>query len=184
MASSSSSRRQPPLRPSSTANRSARGAEKRNNTPGFLTDANDDEYSLASGRQVPHSYLVKLIKRSKTNGILNLASRGLTEGKLIVQMIMFKNEYFVNHFFFFFFYLVPSEIFLDELPEDENQQRQKAKVPDFSQNNTETWWTREPLKTLDLSSNSLTTLPQEVETLNYLVVLNVGIVFFLFLISL
>jgi hypothetical protein len=73
----------------------------------------------------------------------------------------------------FVFGLVPGEIFLDEIVEDENQQRQKNKIPDFSQNNTEAWWAREPLKTLDLSSNSLTTLPNEIETLDYLVVLNV-----------
>ncbi len=73
-----------------------------------------------------------------------------------------------------FFGLVPGEIFLDEIVEDENQQRQKNKVPDFSQNDSGgAWWTREPLKTLDLSSNSLTTLPDQIETLDYLVVLNV-----------
>jgi hypothetical protein len=77
-----------------------------------------------------------------------------------------------------FFFLVPGEIFLDEIVEDENQQRQKSKVPDFNQNDTETWWSREPLKTLDLSSNSLTTLPNQIETLNYLIVLNVYFFFF------
>ncbi|CAF4177496.1 unnamed protein product, partial [Rotaria magnacalcarata] len=79
----------------------------------------------------------------------NLASRGLTE--------------------------VPTEVFAEEVVEDENQQRQKAKIPDFSQNTTEAWWNREALKTFDLSSNSLTTLPNEIETLNYLIVLNVWI---------
>jgi len=78
-----------------------------------------------------------------------------------------------------FFFLVPGEIFLDEIVEDENQQRQKSKVPDFNQNDTEVWWSREPLKTLDLSSNSLTTLPNQIETLNYLIVLNVYFFFFL-----
>lgn len=63
---------------------------------------------------------------------------------------------------------------MEEIVEDENQQRQKNKVPDFSQNDTEAWWAREPLKTLDLSSNALTTLPNQIEALNYLVVLNVG----------
>jgi hypothetical protein len=70
--------------------------------------------------------------------------------------------------------LVPSEIFLDEIVEDENeQQRSKVKVPDFNQNDNQSWWNREALKTLDLSSNSLTSLPNEIETLNYLIVLNV-----------
>ena len=69
---------------------------------------------------------------------------------------------------------VPPEIFLDEIVEDENQQRQKVKVPDFNQNNNETWWSREPLRSLDLSSNSLTTIPNEIEALNYLLVLNVN----------
>ena len=69
--------------------------------------------------------------------------------------------------------LVPEEIFLDEIVEDENQQRARVKVPDFSQNDNESWWNRESLKSLDLSSNSLTTLPNEIETLNYLLVLNV-----------
>ncbi|CAF1052171.1 unnamed protein product [Rotaria sp. Silwood1] len=147
MASSSSTRRHPPLRPSSTTNRTSRGVEKRVNTPALSNDINDDEYGIASGKQVPRSYLLKLIKRSHMNGILNLASRGLTE--------------------------VPIEIFADEIVEDENQQRQKSKTPDFSQNDTETWWNRESLKTLDLSSNSLTTLPNEIETLNYLIVLNI-----------
>jgi hypothetical protein len=77
-----------------------------------------------------------------------------------------------------FFFLVPGEIFLDEIVEDENQQRQKIKVPDFNQNDTETWWSRESLKTLDLSSNSLITLPNQIETLNYLIVLNVYFFFF------
>ncbi len=76
-------------------------------------------------------------------------------------------------FYELIFGLVPGEIFLDEIAEDENQQRQKNKIPDFTQNDTETWWTREPLKTLDLSSNSLTTLPDQIETLDYLIVLNV-----------
>lgn len=70
----SSARRQPPLRPSSTANR-----VKRVNTPAL---SNDDEYGIANGKQIPRSYLLKLIKGSRMNGILNLASRGLTEGKL------------------------------------------------------------------------------------------------------
>jgi Leucine-rich repeat (LRR) protein len=144
MASSSSTRRQPPLRPSSSTNRTARGVEKRVNTPAL---SNDDEYGIANGKQIPRSYLLKLIKGSRRTGILNLASRGLTE--------------------------VPGEIFLEEIVEDENQQRQKNKIPDFSQNETEAWWTREPLKTLDLSSNSLTTLPNQIETLDYLIVLNV-----------
>ena len=68
---------------------------------------------------------------------------------------------------------MPEEIFLDEITEDENQQQSKMKIPDFNQNNTETWWNREPLKTLDLSSNALTILPKQLETLNYLIVLNV-----------
>ncbi|CAF3857900.1 unnamed protein product [Rotaria sp. Silwood2] len=147
MASSSSARRHPPLRPSSTTNRAGRGVEKRVNTPALSNDINDDEYGIASGKQVPRSYLLKLIKRSHMNGILNLASRGLTE--------------------------VPVEIFAEEIVEDENQQRQKSKTPDFNQHDTETWWNRESLKTLDLSSNSLTTLPNEIETLNYLIVLNI-----------
>ena len=74
--------------------------------------------------------------------------------------------------------LVPSEIFLEEIVEDENQQQQqrsRVKVPDFNQNDNEGWWNREALKTLDLSSNSLTTLPNEIETLNYLIVLNVRV---------
>ena len=87
MASSSSSgRRQPPLRPSSTTNRTGRGVEKRLNTPAFANDPNDVDYSIASGKQVPRSYLLKLIKRSYTNGILNLASRGLNEGKTLVEI--------------------------------------------------------------------------------------------------
>ncbi|CAM4976766.1 unnamed protein product [Rotaria socialis] len=143
----SSARRHPPLRPSSSTNRTAREVEKRVNTPGLSSDINDEEFGIASGKPVPRSYLLKLIKRSHMNGILNLASRGLTE--------------------------VPPEVFAEEVVEDENQQRQKAKIPDFSQNTTETWWNREALKTLDLSSNCLTTLPNEIETLNYLVVLNV-----------
>lgn len=65
------------------------------------------------------------------------------------------------------------EIFLDEIVEDENQQKPKLKTPDFSRNDNETWWTREPLKNLDLSSNMLTTIPPQIEELNYLVVLNV-----------
>lgn len=74
--------------------------------------------------------------------------------------------------------LVPSEIFLEEIVEDENQQQQqrsRVKVPDFNHNDNEGWWNREALKTLDLSSNSLTTLPNEIETLNYLIVLNVRV---------
>jgi hypothetical protein len=81
----SSARRHPPLRPSSTTNRTVRGTEKRVNTPALSTDANDDEYGIASGKQVPRSYLLKLIKGARMNGILNLASRGLTEGKLIIE---------------------------------------------------------------------------------------------------
>lgn len=73
----SSNRRQPPLRPSSTANRAVRTAEKRVTTPALSTD---DEFNVANGKQIPRSYLLKLIKGSRTNGILNLASRGLTEG--------------------------------------------------------------------------------------------------------
>ena len=71
-------------------------------------------------------------------------------------------------------FLVPIEIFLDEIPEDENQQKPKVKTPDFNRNDNETWWSREPLKTLDLSSNLLTVLPDQIEALNYLVVLNVN----------
>lgn len=74
--------------------------------------------------------------------------------------------------------LVPSEIFLEEIVEDENQQQQqrsRVKVPDFNHNDNEGWWNREALKTLDLSSNSLATLPNEIETLNYLIVLNVRV---------
>jgi hypothetical protein len=78
---SSSTRRQPPLRPSSTTNRT--GVNKRVNTP---VVSNDDEYGIANGKQVPRSYLLKLIKGSRMNGILNLASRGLTEGKLVINM--------------------------------------------------------------------------------------------------
>ncbi|CAF0899731.1 unnamed protein product [Rotaria sordida] len=147
MASSSSARHHPPLRPSSTTNQTSRRVEKRVNTPALSNDINDDEYGIASGKQIPHSYLLKLIKRSRMNGILNLASRGLTE--------------------------VPIEIFADEIVEEENQQQQKSKTPDFNQNDTEGWWNHEPLKTLDLSSNSLTTLPNQIETLDYLIVLNI-----------
>ncbi|CAF0783658.1 unnamed protein product [Adineta steineri] len=148
MASSSSSasaKRHPPLRPSSTTNRAVRGLEKRINNTNLSNDTHDDEYAIASGKQVPRTYLLKLIKGSRMNGILNLASRGLTE--------------------------VPTEIFLDEIIEDENQQRPKLKTADFTQNNTDAWWNREPLKTLDLSSNSLITLPNEIETLDNLLVL-------------
>lgn len=74
---SSSNRRQPPLRPSSTTNRAVRTAEKRVTTSALSTD---DEFSIANGKQIPRSYLLKLIKGSRTNGVLNLASRGLTEG--------------------------------------------------------------------------------------------------------
>lgn len=77
----------------------------------------------------------------------------------------------------FFFSQVPNEIFLDEILEDENQQKPKLKTPDFSQNNNEAWWTKEPLKTLDLSSNLLTIIPDQIEELNYLVVLNVNFSF-------
>ncbi|CAF1119610.1 unnamed protein product [Adineta ricciae] len=148
MASSSSSmKRQPPLRPSSTTNRAVRGIEKRVNNLALSNEQNDDEHAIASGKQVPRSYLLKLIKGSRTNGVLNLASRGLTE--------------------------VPREIFQDDIVEDENQQQPKAKTPDFSQSASEGWWTREPLKTLDLSSNSLATLPNEIELLDYLIVLNI-----------
>jgi len=159
----SSTRRHPPLRPSSTTNRTVRGVEKRVNNAAVSNDTNDDEYGIATGKQVPRSYLLKLIKGSRMNGILNLASRGLTEGNSVINIYISE----------LLFCLVPGEIFLDEVVEDENQQRQKLKTPDFNQNNTETWWTREPLKTLDLSSNSLTTLPKEIETLDYLLVLNV-----------
>lgn len=78
-----SARRHPPLRPSSTTNRSIRsGIDKR--APSALSqDSNDDEFRIASGKPVPRSYLLKLIKGSRTNGILNLASRGLTESKSI-----------------------------------------------------------------------------------------------------
>ena len=69
--------------------------------------------------------------------------------------------------------LVPREIFLDEIVEDENQQRLKLKTPDFNQSTNESWWQREPLKALDLSSNLLTALPEDLENLDYLVVLNV-----------
>ncbi len=86
MASSSSTRRQPPLRPSSTTNRTVRGTEKRVNTPALSTD---DEYGIANGKQVPRSYLLKLIKGSRMNGILNLASRGLTEGKLFIKIYVY-----------------------------------------------------------------------------------------------
>ena len=83
----SSARRHPPLRPSSTTNRTVRGTtDKRVNTPALPTDANDDEYGVATGKQVPRSYLLKLIKGARMNGILNLASRGLTEGKLFIQV--------------------------------------------------------------------------------------------------
>jgi hypothetical protein len=75
--SSSSSRRHPPLRPSSSTNRTVRGPEKRVNTPALSAD---DEFGIATGKQVPRSYLLKLIKGARMNGILNLASRGLTEG--------------------------------------------------------------------------------------------------------
>lgn len=81
MASSSSSsanKRQPPLRPSSSTNRAVRFNDKRVATPALSTD---DEFSVANGKQIPRSYLLKLIKGSRMNGILNLASRGLTEGK-------------------------------------------------------------------------------------------------------
>ncbi|CAF5094390.1 unnamed protein product [Rotaria magnacalcarata] len=77
----SSSRRHPPLRPSSSTNRTARDIDKRVNTPGLSSDINDEEFGIASGKPVPRSYLLKLIKRSHMNGILNLASRGLTEGE-------------------------------------------------------------------------------------------------------
>lgn len=77
----SSARRNPPLRPSSSTNQTSRGLTKRTNTPALGSDVNEDEYALATGKQVPRSYLLKLIKRSHANGILNLASRGLTESK-------------------------------------------------------------------------------------------------------
>jgi len=86
MASSSSTRRHPPLRPSSSTNRTVRGTDKRVNTPGL---SNDDEYGIANGKQVPRSYLLKLIKGSRMNGILNLASRGLTEGKLFIKTYLY-----------------------------------------------------------------------------------------------
>lgn len=76
-----SARRQPPLRPSSTTNRSVRGGEKRVTTSALSHDPNDEEFGIASGKPVPRSYLLKLIKGSRSNGILNLASRGLTEGE-------------------------------------------------------------------------------------------------------
>lgn len=81
---SSSARRQPPLRPSSSTNRTVRGVDKRVNTPAL---SNDDEYGIANGKQVPRTYLLKLIKGARTNGILNLASRGLTEGKFFLKTV-------------------------------------------------------------------------------------------------
>lgn len=80
---SSSGRRQPPLRPSSSTNRTVRTNERRVQTPALSTD---DEFGIANGKQVPHHYLLKLIKGSRRNGILNLASRGLTEGKLSMKI--------------------------------------------------------------------------------------------------
>ena len=84
--SSSSTKRQPPLRPSSTTNRAVRGIEKRVNNLALATEQNDDEHAIANGKQVPRSYLLKLIKGSRTNGVLNLASRGLTEGKFGIDI--------------------------------------------------------------------------------------------------
>ncbi len=80
----SSARRHPPLRPSSSTNRTVRGNEKRVATPALSAD---DEFGIANGKQVPRSYLLKLIKGSRTNGILNLASRGLTEGKWLMIIL-------------------------------------------------------------------------------------------------
>ncbi len=80
---SSSTRRHPPLRPSSSTNRTVRGNEKRVTTPALSTD---DEYGIANGKQVPRSYLLKLIKGSRMNGVLNLASRGLTEGEGLMRI--------------------------------------------------------------------------------------------------
>ena len=160
-----SARRHPPLRPSSTTNRSVRHLGEKRVPSALSQDSTDEEFRIASGRPVPRSYLLKLIKGSKMNGILNLASRGLTEGNVReTMMTMTTNRC-----------LVPNEIFLEEILEEENQQRSKLKTPDFNQNDNETWWTREPLKTLDLSSNMLTTLPVQIEDLNYLVVLNVNL---------
>ena len=72
-----SARRHPPLRPSSSANRTT---ERRAPGSALSRDLNDDEFSIASGKPIPRSYLIKLIKVSHRNGTLNLASRGLTEG--------------------------------------------------------------------------------------------------------
>lgn len=75
-----SARRHPPLRPSSSTNRSVRTAADKRAPSALSQDSTEDEYRIASGKPVPRSYLLKLIKGSKMNGILNLASRGLTEG--------------------------------------------------------------------------------------------------------
>ncbi|CAF0867503.1 unnamed protein product, partial [Didymodactylos carnosus] len=107
----------------------------------------EDNYLNIDKKQPPKSYLVKLIKGSRSNGILNLASRSLTD--------------------------VPEEIFLDEIADDENR-NQHSHTPDFSKqdNDREAWWNRMPLKSLDLSSNLLKTLPDSIGDLSYLVVLN------------
>jgi hypothetical protein len=81
-----SARRHTPLRPSSTTNRSVRGIETRTTSLSSAHDRNDDDCNIAIGKPVPRSYLLKLIKGSRTNGILNLASRGLTEGTFVSQL--------------------------------------------------------------------------------------------------
>ena len=160
-----SAKRHPPLRPSSTTNRAVRAPESRAHPSARSADVNDLDEGIANGKQVPRSYLLKLIKGSKSNGILNLASRGLTEGETSCDRAIRQRAPCDI--------LVPREIFLDDIVDDENQQRLKLKTPDFNQNANEAWWQREPLKTLDLSSNLLTALPDDIENLDYLVVLNV-----------
>lgn len=157
-------RRQPPLKPSSSTNRVF---DRRPPSSATNRSANDEDFSIATGKPIPRSYLIKLIKGARRNGFLNLASRGLTEGKRkILRFFVFVDRRTLLS--------VPPEVFLQEIVEDENQRTQKVKVPDFNQNDGETWWSQEPLKNFDLSSNFLTAIPNEIEELNYLVVLNVN----------